>query len=378
MRPWEATHEDPLHLIKKRRVWYARMMVPEDCHIGIGKRVLVKSTGRKDRIEAALAARPIVAAWKADIARVRSLLEAGPAAFQALSRGKEAPPDPVDDLAEVWARTLPASMKPRQRGQYVVDVKQWAGRDMATWAADRLKKGDSPKTIKRRAAAIRMFVRWARKDAHWPERPDVFKTLELPKVASMVTRRAFTIPQVITLAQAATNPPLRHLIVLALATGCRLEELATLTTKSIDRHRNALHVSSKTEAGDRMVPIHEGIAGLVEDLCRNAQEPGGYLLHTHTSNRLKERGMGLGKAFGYLKTKQGFGPELVLHSIRKTVATALQDAGCPEHIAADILGHEIATMSYGVYGEGSSLETRRTWLQKAVPGTCLSEALGGP
>ena len=48
-----------------------------------------------------------------------------------------------------------------------------------------------------------------------------------------------------------------------------------------------------------------------------------------------------------------FRADCVFHSIRKTVATMFKDASVPEATAADILGHEIATMSYGVYAATS-------------------------
>ena len=39
----------------------------------------------------------------------------------------------------------------------------------------------------------------------------------------------------------------------------------------------------------------------------------------------------------------------MFHSLRRTVATLLEDAGVPEGIAADILVHEKKTLSYGLY-----------------------------
>ena len=54
----------------------------------------------------------------------------------------------------------------------------------------------------------------------------------------------------------------------------------------------------------------------------------------------------IAKRFGHMKTAMGFGRDVVLHSIRKTVATLLENAGVPENVAADILGHEKPTMTY--------------------------------
>jgi integrase len=66
----------------------------------------------------------------------------------------------------------------------------------------------------------------------------------------------------------------------------------------------------------------------------------------------------MGKRFGRLKEDMGHGPELVFHSIRKTVATMLENAGVAEGVAADILGHEKTTITYGLYSGGTSMENK--------------------
>ncbi len=43
-----------------------------------------------------------------------------------------------------------------------------------------------------------------------------------------------------------------------------------------------------------------------------------------------------------------FGPDLVFHSIRSTLAALLQNAGVGENVAADILGHEKPWITYGL------------------------------
>jgi hypothetical protein len=62
-------------------------------------------------------------------------------------------------------------------------------------------------------------------------------------------------------------------------------------------------------------------------------------------NQFDERGAGINKRFGRLKTRPGHGPGLLFHTIRKTGATLLEDAQCPEGIAADIIGHDKPTMT---------------------------------
>jgi hypothetical protein len=65
-----------------------------------------------------------------------------------------------------------------------------------------------------------------------------------------------------------------------------------------------------------------------------------YLIPVATQNQYDERSAPIGKRFGRMKAEMGFGPEHVFHSIRETVATLLQDAQCPEGIAADIIGRD--------------------------------------
>jgi integrase len=59
------------------------------------------------------------------------------------------------------------------------------------------------------------------------------------------------------------------------------------------------------------------------------------------------------KRFGHLKTELGFGPQLVFHSLRKTVVTILENAGVAENVVADIVGPEKTIMPYGLYSGGS-------------------------
>ena len=54
----------------------------------------------------------------------------------------------------------------------------------------------------------------------------------------------------------------------------------------------------------------------------------------------------------------------MFHSIRKTVITQLEQAGVPESVTADIVGHEKKTMTYGLYSGGSSLKQKLEAINK--------------
>ena len=90
----------------------------------------------------------------------------------------------------------------------------------------------------------------------------------------------------------------------------------------------------------------------------------GYLLSRLTPNKYGDRSNAIGKRFGYLKVAMGFGPDHVYHSIRHTVATLFENAGVPENIAARIVGHDLYTMTYGVYAGVVDLEVMREALEK--------------
>ena len=73
---------------------------------------------------------------------------------------------------------------------------------------------------------------------------------------------------------------------------------------------------------------------------------------------------GARKRFRRLKEDLDFGHQHVFHSIRKTVVTILENAGVPENVVADIVGHEKATMTYGLYSGGVGLEVKMKAISK--------------
>ena len=114
--------------------------------------------------------------------------------------------------------------------------------------------------------------------------------------------------------------------------------------------------------GWRDVPIHRELAQTMARLIEGSKD--GYVLSGLTVNKYGDRSNGIGKRFGRLKTELGFGKQLVFHSIRKTVVTILENAGVPENIVADIVGHEKTTMTYGLYSGGVSLAVKHEALAK--------------
>lgn len=188
----------------------------------------------------------------------------------------------------------------------------------------------------------------------------------ISKVAKQrkMVREEFSASDVVALWQQAVakqDTKLADLIALGAYTGARIEELCSLQVKHVDEAAFRIE-DAKTEAGVREVPIHPAIAGLVRRLAASSED--GFLISGLTFNKYGDRSNAIGKRFGRLKTAAGYGEEKVFHSIRKTVTTLLENAYVLENIAADIVGHEKDTMTYGLYSGGASLTVKAEALAK--------------
>ncbi len=193
-----------------------------------------------------------------------------------------------------------------------------------------------------------------------------FDKLTLPKTGKETAERreAFTPADVVKLHTAASDDkPLADLIAMAMWTGARIEELCALKVEKVGPGYFDIE-DAKTEAGWRRVPIHSKLAAIMARLVAGSGD--GYVLSGLTMTKYGDRGGALGKRFGRLKTDLGFGSGQVFHCIRKTVATMLEEAGVTENVAAEILGHDKPTMTYGLYSGGLSLEVKAAAIERLV------------
>ena len=224
-------------------------------------------------------------------------------------------------------------------------------------------QGLKNKTIKDRLSSLRVYWAWLADHGYAPEeQPNPFADVTLPKenrkAAAVDTRLPFSVDDIRKLhteIMSGDHDMMKAAFQIALYTGCRIEEIASLETANVTDDTIQI-VRAKTASGNRSLPIHDVIKPLVAELKSRGHK---YLLPDLTPDKFGGRSSTLGKLFGRIKTRLGYDSRFVFHSIRKTVATQLEQAGVPEGIAADILGHDKQTMSYGVYSGGTSLEQKR-------------------
>lgn len=288
---------------------------------------------------------------------------------------------PFLEHVDAWAAQLRTRTQ-KQSDEYLRDVRAFGanrfletltGREVQTWIDGRLASGDKVATVRRRMSALRGYWAFLGRQEHVRQDGSPFDGRHYPRQTGdgEGARESFTAAEVSALyrqALADRDTALADLIWLGAHTGARIEELCVLEVSSVTVDAAGLPTAisirdSKTKASRRDVPVHSAVGSLVRKLIEEAQG-GRWLIHSAAANKYGKRSTGPGKRFGRLKATLGHGEGLVFHSIRKTVATLLQNANCPESVAADLLGHKIPTMTYGLYATGTTMKVKQRWIER--------------
>jgi integrase len=247
---------------------------------------------------------------------------------------------------------------------YIQDVKR---KEVQRWVNKQGQEGKAIATIRRSLSELRGYWAYLVSIEAASENNMPFEKLAMPKASKKdrngEDRKPFKPAEVVKLLNAAEergDRDLADLIRLGMWTGARIEELCALKMSKVGDGYFDIE-DAKTKAGWRQVPIHSELETTMGRLMGASRD--GYVLSGLLPNKYGDRSNAIGKRFGRLKADLGFGPGHVFHSIRKTVATLLDNAGVPENVAADILGHDKPTMTYGLYSGGASLETKRKALE---------------
>lgn len=403
--------EVPKYLLQQRRVWYAVLDIPKALRPRFGKARFKETLQTESLTVAQRRVHTKIAQWKTLIEVVRSgadELEVRKAELRIMAeehRREGMSEEDIKDLSADIAATL------RNEDKMIVEVHNstlgswitlsehidsWiASSDSAPKTKD-MKKSDAQRFAKKfkyahdatkkklvqwveielmeegklTAATCRRIISACRSYWRWLER---HKDLDLPlpfdgvvpkagtkaakaaKAAKAPKRKPFSTTDFHSLIENVpdSDKALRNLIKLGGYTGARIEELCSLKLTNVTHDRLIIQ-DAKTDAGTREIPIHKDIAGLVAKLIKDSRD--GYLLSGLSTNKYDDRSNAIGKRFGRLKSRLGYGTDHVFHSLRKMFATQLENAGLPENVASRLLGHELGTMSYGLYSGGIKFE----------------------
>lgn len=154
------------------------------------------------------------------------------------------------------------------------------------------------------------------------------------------------------------NPPskradLREVMIVAMFTGMRLDEIASLTWGKVrtegvgDAAISYFEVTdAKTPAGWRQVPVHPSLAWL---LSRRSGSADRLWPNFNLEGVGKKAGADASKLFSDFKIARGFATrKKTFHSFRKNVTRIMERAGVPENEWAQVFGHERG-FTYGTY-----------------------------
>jgi integrase len=413
----------PSHLVKRFNTYFAVLYVPKEIQYIIGKAKFSKSTGTDNRKLAETIAQVYVMGWKAEIEAARSksddpliqsakdirkLLKSSPAhlvqdaideeiaklnlakkeihaeVFEQIATGKN---QYLEDVLKNWKKhEEDRGLSQKNIDQMFSDIEimttQFPTAPLITaksvdlWIRHIAKKGKlSASSVTRIIGSSKNFFKYLQFIKEIPQTepnpfvvPVEFKISNKPNSKSVNKTQSwlpFSPKEIVSLYKIALDESqkLADLILIAMYTGARIEEICSLLCKDVDLKEESITiVDAKTEAGERTIPIHPYIKDRIEKLIEDSTDD--YLLSGLTKNKYGDRANALGQRFGRLKTKQKFSTRYVFHSIRKTFTTMLENAGVGENLAADIVGHEKPRITYGLYSGGASLEVMRKAIKK--------------
>jgi len=214
-------------------------------------------------------------------------------------------------------------------------------------------------TVKDYLASARLYVEWLVRKGYI-NMGDTFSFVKLPsnKVLGATKKLPYTDHQLNRIIDAVKDADLKDYIFIALYTGMRIDEIAKLTVNDIEENDGRVLIfirEAKTKAGIRSVPVHKKIESIISTRISVTSD---YLFQSASENKSGIRSDKHSKAFGRVKSKLGFNEQYDFHSLRRTFITKLDRAGVSERISADIVGHDLKTMTYGLYSGGSSTDDK--------------------
>lgn len=244
--------------------------------------------------------------------------------------------DALRRLDPLWSRS------PKAKGMTWAELQKTYGGNAV---------GLSASTLNRHATTLQELWRWA-EDRGWCEGKNPFTGFheKLRRGKNALGYLPWT-PEELKLL--FDPPPSRQdvteVMVVALHTGLRLNEIASLTLGDIKEAEGVSYIEvkdAKTPAGNRQVPLHPRIAwlGKLKGAASarvwptfNDEGPG------------KKPGHDAGKEFSRFKLARGFTDrQKVFHSFRKNVTEIMERKGVAENEWAQVLGHERG-FTYGRY-----------------------------
>ncbi|HET9377509.1 MAG TPA: tyrosine-type recombinase/integrase [Chthoniobacterales bacterium] len=175
-------------------------------------------------------------------------------------------------------------------------------------------------------------------------------------------RRPLTVPEIQSILSVA-DPEWQSLIKFGLFTGQRLADLASLTWDQVDLQRAEIRLVTRKTGKRIMIPIAGPLKAHIDSL--EVPDQLGLPVHPRAFGILKDHGkvsllshqfvdlmaqVGLRSGTSHKATGTGRdgkrkGVDISFHSIRHSAVSLLKDAGIPDAVIMELVGHDSAAMS---------------------------------
>lgn len=238
------------------------------------------------------------------------------------------------------------------------------------------------KTVNHRLKVLRMVFLAARSDGALVDSPSEFvKTVK--KKAGGATRRPFTIPELRAVVSVA-GEEWRSMIMCGLYTGQRLGDIASLTWQNVDLQRGEIRLTTRKTGKVLVLPI---AAPLRENLLQlPAGDDSAAPLHPNSFATVARQGRvtNLSNQFADILAQAGLRPKqahrktgaargsgssnLSFHCLRHTAVSMMKDAGIPEAVVMEMVGHDSEQMSHHYTHVGADALTRAA---ASLPAICI-------
>jgi integrase len=221
----------------------------------------------------------------------------------------------------------------------------------------------SPTTVNFDLKLVQAIFRAAKAGGYLLEDPAEFVDT-VRRETRNAARRAFTLDELKSVL-AVADDEWRSLIKFGLYTGQRLSDLAALTWSNIDPERNVIRLTTRKTGKAIAIPIAEPLRMHiltlgVSDNPREPLHPRAFRVVTtkgRNASRLSNEFVDLLASVGlrsgpvsHKNTGRGGGgrrmsSELSYHSLRHTAVTLLRNAGIPQAVVQELIGHDSQQMS---------------------------------
>ncbi|WP_202943038.1 tyrosine-type recombinase/integrase [Alteromonas macleodii] len=134
--------------------------------------------------------------------------------------------------------------------------------------------------------------------------------------------------------------------------GCRLSELALAKREQVLKKDGRYLIEirkGKTGNAKRVLPVSPIIEPLLEDALKRSEGDIQLFPEVRNETHVNSISSRISKITGTFSKVEGY--KASIHSLRKNFSTALEEIGCPEHLAAILAGHKRLSLTYDLYSQ---------------------------